>query len=112
ILRVAEVEFAGERLRRAVGGDLVMLDALRGGDQRGVLRGRVAVGLDDLFALGDQPLHRLADLAGGALAHLAEDLLQPVHVVARVPRFWTRSRCGSIVYLGSAADWKPARMTA
>ncbi len=45
-----------------VGGDLVVLDALGGGDQRHVLGHRVAAGGDDLLGLGDQTLHGLAGL--------------------------------------------------
>src|SRR5262249_11169507 len=58
-------ELLGEGPDRAVAGDLVVLDALRGGDQGGVADLGVAAGVHRLVALGDQPLHRLARLPLG-----------------------------------------------
>src|SRR5262249_22585747 len=62
VLDVVVAAVAGELTRGPVARDLVVLDALRGADQRGVLRHRVAAHGDDLLALGDEALHPLADL--------------------------------------------------
>src|SRR5581483_6995770 len=84
VLRVVVAELAGQGPRRSVRRDLVVLDALRCGDERCVLRGGVpAARLDDLFALLDEALHGLAFLAVPAFAELPEDLLDPVPVVLR-----------------------------
>src|SRR5438128_2405506 len=49
VLRIAEIELVGERTRRAVGGDLVMLDALRRRDQRRVFDDGITDRGDDLL---------------------------------------------------------------
>ncbi len=41
ILGIVEAKLVGERRCRTVRGDLVVLDALRGGDQRGILGHRL-----------------------------------------------------------------------
>src|SRR5436189_5854646 len=73
-----------ERTRRAVRRDLVMLDALGGADQRGVLRGTVAVSLDDLLTLADQSLHSLAVRCLHVRAEGLKHLLEPLHMTARL----------------------------
>src|SRR5206468_10803927 len=83
VSRLTEVELAGERARRAVGGDLVVLDALCGADQRRVADGGVAPAGDDLLPFRDQALHALARL-GDRAADLGTDLLEPANVVARL----------------------------
>src|SRR5205085_3243917 len=82
LTRVREIELVGERAGRAVGGDLVVLDALRRRDERGVLDRRVAARRDRLLALGDQALHPFAFLLQRA-ADLPADLLEPADMVAR-----------------------------
>jgi hypothetical protein len=61
-----------------------VLDALGGADQRSVLRGRVAVLLHHLLAFGDEPLHCLAHLGRRRDAELAERLVDPLQVTARL----------------------------
>ena len=83
--RPVEPELACERPRRAVGGDLVVLDPLARADQRGIERDRVPVRPGDVVAVGDETLHRLARLRRREPdAHLGEDLLQPIDVHARL----------------------------
>jgi hypothetical protein len=73
---VLAAEAKREGAGRAVAGDFVMLDALGGGDQGGVLNGRVARSLDRFLSFGEQALHGLARLGLGAAAHALEDTLQ------------------------------------
>src|SRR5207237_6165932 len=59
LLPAVVAELVSQRAGGAVAGDLVVLDALGGGDQRRVEGVRVALGADDVVALLDQPLHAL-----------------------------------------------------
>src|SRR5206468_4030485 len=68
-----------------------------------------AVGLGDLLALADQPLHRLARLAVGLLAEAAEDLLQPLHVplglaAVLAERALQLRRAGGLLHLLQGVD--------
>jgi hypothetical protein len=60
----------------AVGGDLVVLDLLRGHDEGRVLHGRIGVLLEDLLALFDQAGHAVALFPLRGVAKQLEDLLQ------------------------------------
>src|SRR5690606_30839814 len=73
---VIEAELGGPALQRAVAGDLVMLDRLRGGDQAGVEGRRVLELVHDLLAFGDDALDGVAGLAARRLADDVEHLLE------------------------------------
>ena len=64
----------------AVGGDFVMLHALRGRNQSGVERVLFQVLIHHLRSLFDEPFHALALLARRFLAQCAENLLQALDV--------------------------------
>src|SRR5579864_5159842 len=66
----------------AVGGNLVMLDTLRGGDQPGIDHVGIALRLDHLLAFLDQAFHAVAGLALRPLAERAEQPLQAGDVLA------------------------------
>src|SRR5690606_10934983 len=66
----------GESPRRAVPRDLVVLDPLRRADQPGIAHRGVALLLDHLAPLADQPFHPLALVALRALPQILEDPLQ------------------------------------
>ncbi len=84
VLDPVEAAVVGKLPRGAVRRDLVVLDPLGGGDQRGVARHRFAAHLDHLLALGDEALHSLADLGRVGDSELAERLLDAVQVPARL----------------------------
>src|SRR5690606_32806226 len=66
---------------RAVAGDLIMLDGLRGGDEAGI-EGIGALRLvHDLLALGDDAFDGLARHAGNAFVHQLEHLFKTLDVV-------------------------------
>src|SRR3989440_10500443 len=75
-----EAAVVGELPRCAVGGDLVMLDALRRADQGCVAGHRVATHADHLLALGDETLHPLANLGRHRDAELAKGFLDATHM--------------------------------
>src|SRR5262249_35035930 len=58
--------------RAAVGGHLIVLDTLGGGDQARVAHSRVGPLLNHLLALGEQPMHSFAGFAFGLRTELAE----------------------------------------
>src|SRR5690606_12266375 len=81
---LGEAEHFGEGCGGAIAGDLVMLDALRGGDD-----GRIAyVGLlgflDDILAFGDQAAHRFTDYASHSLIVPLQDFLDSVALPHRL----------------------------
>ena len=84
VLDPVEAAVVGKLPRGSVGRDLVVLDPLGSGDQRGVGSHRVAAHLDRLLALGDESLHPLADLGRVRDSELAERLLDAVQVPARL----------------------------
>jgi hypothetical protein len=81
---VREAEHVGKGADAAVSGDLVVLDALRRGDDRGVERFTLVVLLEKLVALGEQAFHSLALVAAGFLTELREHLLEAVDVLSRL----------------------------
>src|SRR5690242_14339691 len=58
--RLRFAEFFGKRADGAVAGDLIMLDALSGGDESCVLRGAFEVVADHFTTFIDEALHALA----------------------------------------------------
>jgi hypothetical protein len=89
--RVVLAEMLREGARAAIAGDFIVLDALSGGDEGGILDIGIAGRADDLRAFLDQPLHRLARLGLGALAHDFEDPFQAGHVVLRLLQVLVKS---------------------
>jgi len=63
-----------------IASDLVMLHALRCGNQASIYRGRLAFHFAHLVAFAEQPLHTFADWAFGIFAELLENLLKPLDV--------------------------------
>src|SRR3954452_2923933 len=84
VLDAVVAAVTGELPGRAVGGDLIVLDALRRSDQRRVLGGRIALHLAPLLALGDEALHALADLGRARDTDLAECLLDALQMIVRL----------------------------
>src|SRR6185312_2303761 len=66
---------------RAVSGDFIMLDTLRGGNETGIENIRLASVLDALFAFLEQALHAFASFSFGAFIHALEDLFETCDVV-------------------------------
>src|SRR4051794_17695727 len=85
LLKELDGAFVPEGLRvaaeRAVGGDLVVLDPLRGGDQARVEHLRRGGRRDQLLPLLDEPLHRRALLPAGPCADLLEDGVEPLDLL-------------------------------
>jgi len=78
IARIPVFEAVGKRAGRTVRGNLVVLDALGGRDQRRVGDvGRATLG-DDLVGLGEDALHALAVAALRLDAEVLEDEVEPL----------------------------------
>src|SRR5215210_124885 len=102
-------EHLGVGADRAVAGDLVVLDPLRGGDEAGVDHLGIALHLDHLVAFLDQPLHPLARMPLGTVAQVLEDLLQAAHLLLRLPQMLLETlleigRRGPLGHLGKRVD--------
>ena len=82
--RVLHVELLCPGQQRPVARDLVMLHGLGGRDQAGIDGLAPGELLDHLVAFGDDALDRLALDAFWLLAQDLEDLLQPLHLLARL----------------------------
>ena len=69
-------DLMGIRPYAAIAGHLVVLHALRGGNQASIDRGGISFHLDHLFALADQAFHTFANWPLGILAELLKNLLK------------------------------------
>src|SRR5258708_4990461 len=76
----------------AVSRDLVMLDALRGGDQRSIHNFALEILLHDFLALLDKAHHAGAFFAGRFLAEVVKDFLQAIHVAAGLLQVFLETR--------------------
>ena len=74
----------GEFRSGSICGDFVMLYALGGTNQRGIHQSPFEIFLHDFDALLDEAFHTGTFLALGALLERLENLLQSLHVAARL----------------------------
>src|SRR3954465_239036 len=109
LCRVLHAELLGPGAQRAVAGDFVMLDRLRGCEQAGVERRSVLELLHDLGAFIGDAVDRFARLATGRLAQHLEDLVQTFDLALSLAQMLVEGRrellrVGSLGHLGQGLD--------